>query len=404
MPPSLTPAVQNVVESVRRLVRDGTLRPGSPLPTENVLAARLGASRNTVRRAIVALVQAGVVERRPHARPIVLGGRLPERSPERREVHVWVCHTIGDHGTLAFLRGLSKALSRTPYRVSVREPSKRSAEAGFEEERRFLIEALHSPGTAAVVLTRDAYADNRDMLDGLVDAGIPMVFVDGGCPAGLQADFVGTANLLAAQRAVESLIDLGHRHIVCLTDDLVPPANTERTRGFRRALAQAATEIPACVLEAKDLSPEPIAARPAEGPYAERLDRRGYFGILASRLVGAVLAMDPRPTALFATCDALAYDVCAYLQGAGVEVPEQMSVVGFDGLARFGAAPSDGLTTCAQDFEGFGIHAASLVLDRLEGGDAPEPRRVLLDAPLAVRSSTTHPPAHAETKPLVSTP
>jgi len=384
MTSNLTPAVQKVVDSVRHLVREGTLRAGAPLPAENDLAETLGASRNTVRRAIVVLEQTGVVERRPYARPVVRGVRVPADRTGRHDVRVWVCHTIGDYGTLAFLRGLSKALARTPYRVSVSEPSGRDV-AAFAEERRFLVDALHSGGTAAVIMVRDAYADNRDVLEELVSAGIPLVLVDGGVPRGLQADFVGTGNTLAAQRAVETLIEMGHHHIAFLADDLVPAANAERLRGYRRAMLQVG--LSPTVLEAKKLPSDESRSRPAAGPFADGLDRRSYFGSHASRLTGAFLLLDPLPTAIFAACDGLAFNLCAYLQGEGIDLPERISVVGFDGLDRFGVVPGDFLTTCVQDFEGFGVNAASLLLDRLESETVLEPRHVLLDAPLALRTS-----------------
>ena len=385
MTTNLTPAVQRVVDSVRRLVREGALPPGSPLPAENDLAETLEASRNTIRRAIPVLVQQGVIERRPYARPVVRSARVTAGLPGRFDIHVWVCHTIGDDGTLAFLRALSKALARTPYRVSVREPSERG-EAAYAEERRFLVDALHSSSTAGVVLIRDPYADNRDVLDEFIKLGIPLLFVDGGIPAGLRADFVGTANTVAAQRVVESLIEMGHQRIAFLADDLVPPANAERMRGYRRAMTQA--RLTPVVLEASVLPPEPTVSRPAAGPFVERLERRDYFGILASRLTGALLELDPRPTAILAACDALAFNLCAYLEGAGMEIPAQMSIAGFDGLSRFGIAVADSLTTCEQDFEGFGTYAASLILDHIESGESLEPRRVLLNAPISVRAST----------------
>jgi len=177
-----TPAVQKVVDSVRRQIQSGALTAGNPLPTELALAEELGASRNTVRRAIEALIRAGYVERLPYSRPVVVGERHAEGVSSRNEIHVWVGQTIGDFGTSAFLRGLSAALSRTPYRMSVREPSSRSAD-GTREERRFLQEALRSPATAAVVMSRDAYSDNGDVLEQVAASGIPIVFADGAAPS-----------------------------------------------------------------------------------------------------------------------------------------------------------------------------------------------------------------------------
>ena len=111
---------------------------------------------------------------------------------------------------------------------------------------------------------------------------------------------------------------------------------------------------------------------------------------IASRIVRTILDMNPRPTAVFVGYDILAYWICAQLEGAGVQIPSQMSVVGFDWRAGRGGTPVDELTTASQDFEGFGRHAANLMLDRVEGGIPRQSRHVLLDAPLVIRSSTAH--------------
>jgi len=104
-----------------------------------------------------------------------------------------------------------------------------------------------------------------------------------------------------------------------------------------------------------------------------------------------VLTIDPLPTALFVTYDVLAFWIWALLEGMGIQVPEQMSIVGFDWRAQWDKAVADELTTASQDFEGFGSHAVELLIDRISGQSPPTPRHILLDAPLIIRSSTATP-------------
>jgi len=143
------------------------------------------------------------------------------------------------------------------------------------------------------------------------------------------------------------------------------------------------------VIVACDLPTHGELERTVAGPYARALMKNALYPGWPIRAVQEVLAMNPRPTALFVCHDAMAYWMCALLEGRGLRVPEDISVVGFDWIAGFDKSAPDILTTAAQDFEGFGKHAANLLLDRLYGECRRGPRQVLLDAPLVSRSSTT---------------
>jgi DNA-binding LacI/PurR family transcriptional regulator len=98
-----------------------------------------------------------------------------------------------------------------------------------------------------------------------------------------------------------------------------------------------------------------------------------------------LLAQEPRPTAVFATSDVQAIGVLAAAQAAGVPVPEQLSVIGFDNVE---AAGYTGLTTVAQPLEEIGALGAEMLLRALSG-EAVESRRM----PLAImeRGSTAAP-------------
>lgn len=128
---------------------------------------------------------------------------------------------------------------------------------------------------------------------------------------------------------------------------------------------------------------------PLGGVYAPVLGPSRFYADLAHQLVDQILAIDPLPTALFVAYDVLAFWICANLEGRGIRIPQDMSVVGFDYRARYEPSLVDFLDTASQDFEGFGRHAVSLLLDRLNGDAPPGPRHVLLEAPLVTRSSTS---------------
>jgi DNA-binding LacI/PurR family transcriptional regulator len=382
----LSQTVHSAVEAIRQQIRSGNYSSGSVLPAELGLAADLGVSRGTIRRAIDVLVAEGDLTRRPHSRPVI----APRAAPAElgRDVYVWVSRPIADEQALVFLKEISKALSGTRYRMVVREPSRFVGTIVKSDERHFLEDLLSNDDLAGAIIERDPFAENADVMEHLVRNGRHLVCVDAPPPPSVLCDFVGTTNVASARACVEHLLDLGHSRIACLSDSDVPPTTKDRINGYWRAMRHAGVEGLGRSIVATDLKPRPHAEVVLAGPYARVIKKSNYFSDIAFRAVHEILAMDPRPTALFVCHDVMAFWICACLEGMGFQIPGDFSVVGFDWLAKWDKGTPDVLTTAGQDFDGFGRHAANLVLDRLTGELPPVPRHVLLDAPLVVRTST----------------
>lgn len=169
--------------------------------------------------------------------------------------------------------------------------------------------------------------------------------------------------------AAEHLIGLGHRRIAFLTTPAVEPGcEEERRGGYAEALAKAG------------LTPLPtLRLRPGDGdaPPGER----------DADLIAALRGAE-RPTALFVSNDTGAIAVLDVLDAAGLRIPEDVSVVGFDNVGIAGLRRIS-LTTVAQPLPGLAAVGVDLLLRRIEGGgDAPPP----LAVELVERSSTGPPP------------
>jgi LacI family transcriptional regulator len=163
----------------------------------------------------------------------------------------------------------------------------------------------------------------------------------------------------------------------------------ERMKGYNRAMRQAGLEGMAREIVASELPELRGSEVRLAGQYVRVIKNNEYFSKLASQAVEEILSAPTRPTALFVCHDVMAFWMCAMLEARGVSIPDEISVVGFDWIARWDVAIPDTLTTAYQDFAGFGRHAVNLLLDRLNGEAPAESRHVLLDAPLVVRASTT---------------
>jgi LacI family transcriptional regulator, repressor for deo operon, udp, cdd, tsx, nupC, and nupG len=170
--------------------------------------------------------------------------------------------------------------------------------------------------------------------------------------------------------ATSHLLGLGHERIAYIAAD-VPPwprpeRYTERYDGYLRAHVEAGIE------------PRP------EWRIVEAVTREG--GARAARRLVAL--PPPLPTAIFVHNDWMALGVLQGLHDAGVMVPDEMAVVGFDGL-DLGAATIPPLTTVELPYEEFGRQAVAIIAARLDGGPVP-PSHLLTPRLVERRSSGAH--------------
>lgn len=174
---------------------------------------------------------------------------------------------------------------------------------------------------------------------------------------------VDVDNALAAQQAVEYLLDLGHTQIACISN--APPSYTaspDRVRGYKNALSHAG------------LVPEDELIR-----YADFTPESGY--VQMKSLLGSGKTF----TAVFVASDNVAMGVKAALREAGLRIPEDISLVGFDDIpwAQFADPPLTTVHLQAQEL----ARRACLVLMDLLHGQTPEPKRQVIETHLVVRKS-----------------
>ena len=179
-------------------------------------------------------------------------------------------------------------------------------------------------------------------IKGLKQIGIPTVLVDSyGMDKELSSVAIDDEN--GGLLATEYLIGMGHRTIGLATGYLTKEGvNTERLKGYEKALLNHGLPQNTAYIYSGTISYE--------------------YGIE----LGMALAKSPdRPSAVFATADILAFGLIKGLKKGGLQVPEDISVVGFDdGFLASNMEPS--LTTIRQDVDGKARIAAQLVIDAIE--------------------------------------
>ena len=179
----------------------------------------------------------------------------------------------------------------------------------------------------------------REHLGRLLEAGIPMVVFGAGLPDMERYHTTGNDTSISAKMAVNHLIGLGHTRIAFV--NFAQPeylAVNERERGWRDAMAEHGLPID-----------------PAWCAYADISAASGY------RATRELLARQAPFTALFAGNDTIAFGAIRALNEAGLRVPEDVALVGYDDIpmAEFASPP---LTTVRSDTIGLGRDAMTMLL------------------------------------------
>jgi LacI family transcriptional regulator len=228
--------------------------------------------------------------------------------------------------------------------------------------RRWL-ESLLARGSAGAILVLSELTDRqRGDLD---RRGMPFVVVDGVSAPPADVPSIGATNFAGGYAATEHLIGLGHRRIAMIGGSEQLECTRARIAGYRAAL------------EAGGL------------PYCRELVRYSNFHHDGG-LKAALSLLEKGPSAIFAGSDQQATGVYEAARRAGLSIPGDLSVVGFDDLnfAEWTAPP---LTTIRQPLHEMGVAAARTLL-RLVNGERLESTRIELATRLIVRASTSTPP------------
>ena len=228
------------------------------------------------------------------------------------------------------------------------------ASSAYEADRENeAIENLLSHRVGGLLLTV-ADADHSDTLDALDREGMPYVLVYN------QPDRTDRAtatidNVAAGRDATRALIAVGRDRLAMVAGRFAASDRSkQRYRGFVEALAERQlTQVALVELGFDTPELDPATCRLLTGP--------------------------DRPTGLFCSTDLLALRVMALLREAGLDVPRDVAIVGFDGIA-VGRLMAPSLATIAQPSRDMGRRAFLHLLARIEGA-APE--RILL--PYALR-------------------
>lgn len=345
-----------LIEEISR----GVYSSSGKLPAERALAERFGVSRTSVRECLNVLVKDGVLVRLVGKGTFFASACTNPGVPPVKESVGHLAFLIGENifqfvqpGYTRILVGAEQACRKQGYRLLFHS-------VGEEEDDPQLGLPQGQPDGVRGVLVAGGL--RKKTLERIVKWKVPIVLTDLIVDDD-NASAVGPDYASGTRQALEYLAALGHTKV-----GFIGFPNSEKYQTYWQTLEKLDLGYNAHFvhfLQLPDLAPGIVA---------------GY------QAIQAMLVSGPRPTAVLATNDLVAMGAIEALHLAGVRVPEEISVIGYDDLNQELRLP---LTTIRSHPEEVGRIAAQMLVDNLAGNAGQN--RIAVPTELVVRGTTAPP-------------
>ena len=318
---------QEVKNHLLRQIADGELKPGDALPPERTLATSLGIAVHTVRHALSELSQEKIIQR-VQGKGTFVEAKQPSHHPQKLAVFALIVPEVV--GTLypSLIKGFIGASAESHHQVLV---CNTHMDTHVQGDMILQLINKNLAGAAIVPTISPMPAYQFDMLR---SHGIPVVFCHRR-PSGLDAPLITWPWKEVGRRAGEAIIACGHRCVAFVAGGPYVVSDTY-LEAFRETLAEEGMELPdrRVLIHSPDDDVHPMLAEMLQAP--------------------------DRPTAIF--CNDAFEAECVFLEAIrlGLQVPQDLSIVGF-GCARRDGVLSQRLTAVTIDEVDLGRRAATLV-------------------------------------------
>ncbi|MGC8541287.1 MAG: GntR family transcriptional regulator [Phycisphaerae bacterium] len=334
------PKYTTVYNALLKAIRRGEYAPGSKLPTETKLVEQFRVSRITVIRALRDLQSAGVLRRRRGSGSYVQAAGNTPSSPAGAESFGALFLPL-EAGSIFFEvnRVLTRAAEGRGWRIVFREmPLEATPEQGARLVDDMVASGIKGLFYLPVPLVNRGHEVNHAIAGQCVTRNLPLVLLDRDIHLlhdRSMFDVVGSDNELGGFLVGKHLVDLGCRRIVFFSDARPHPTTQAREEGVRNAVSLCAKAT--CELCSGD------------GDDAQLIERLLY---------------EFKPDGIACVNDMTAAKVMRTLLRAGVRLPQQIKLTGFDDTttAALLAVP---LTTVRQSAEAMGVQAVSIMSQRI---------------------------------------
>ena len=345
-------------------IESGQYRVGDAVPSERQLGEELGLSRTTIRRAINDLVQRGRLDRQPGRGTFVSDGGAPQpgaaASGTQRIVSV-IIPTFANPYYGEMVNGIETEARRYDLRIMVGQ-----SDYSTDSESAQLIQSIADPAVCGALVVPDSVGEPSSGANRFLSAGKPLVYI-GRWPKGVACDGVCVDYRMAAQQAVEHLVELGHERIAYV-------------EGLPHLPGFSPYDGYSDVLRDRKLATRPELVRSYDLP-SESAGQRAIVDLVTS---------GTKFTAIFARNDVTAMGVIQGLREAGLRVPQDVSVVSIAN-SLWSRSLDPPLTSVNPHPAAVGQLALRMLNDRLEATYTGPAIRTSVTPDLIIRASTAAP-------------
>ena len=331
------PKYFSLMEQLKADIVSGAICPGEKLPSENELSQKYSLSRHTVRKALGILEQDGYVEAF-HGKGTFCSENM---SHIRKSKNIAVVTTyISDYIFPRLIQGMDNVLSESGYSIILKNTgNSRQKEAKCLEEllKKDIDGLIIEPSKSEMV------CKHRNLYQNLDKFQIPYVFIQGIYSEMKEKPHILMDDARGGYLVTRYLTELGHRNIMGFfkADDM---QGLERHKGYVKALQEAE-----------------ISYDPDNVVWFHTEDRKVKPALIAREM----LEKGNLPDGIVCYNDQIAVQVMEELEKAGIRIPDDISVTGYDNslYARRGT----GITTIAHPQEKLGEMAAELIMEKING-------------------------------------
>lgn len=328
---------QILMRDIQAALDSGELKPGDRLPTEDAMVLQYAVSKQTVRRAVGELVDAGLLVRRQGSGTYV----ADQQHKQNRTIGI-IATYLSEYILPSMIRGIEEVTAAAGYQFLLRSTGNR-----MDAERELLQYFLEHPVDGLIVEgAKTAFPNlNLPLYRKLREQGTALLFLSGYYPALEESVYVVTDDYAGGRMAAECLMDKGHRKIggIFKVDD---QQGHQRFAGFAEA----------CRERGLTLRDDRIAWYTTEQRET----------LLSGEQEQKILHMLDDCTAVVCYNDQIAAPLMASLLRAGRQIPEEIAIISFDRSAYSDLAAIP-LTSLEHPKEEIGRVAAKKLLRMIRG-------------------------------------
>lgn len=330
--------MKNIIED---LIGKSELKPGERIPTENELSRDYNVSRHTVRKALELLEREGKLEKKQGIGTFYCGNN------QKKSGNIgFVSISLHDYIFADILHGVDDRLHQNGYQIILgnsKDDQKRETEILKTFLQKNVEGLIIEPAKSA-----KAYP-NIPLLKKFIDRNIPVVLLDSKVD-GNKFNSITIDDFKGGYLATEHLIDMGHKRIAIIYKAVHKPA-LDRLKGYKKAM-----KVKGLTVNDRFITPY----------YNSEFENVTGFAEEIKSIINGLVEFE-QPTAIFCFNDQIAVLVNELLQAKGLNVPEDISLVGFDNSSLVDLNKI-AITSVAHPRDKAGDLAAKIVLSQIENG------------------------------------